>query len=102
VEEKIAVIGDEDLILGLKIFGFDTFFVKKDIREIFKEILEKNYSICLIQEVYFPKLRDLISEIREKPFPLILPIPDHREIRGIGEELLREITLKAIGADILK
>lgn len=100
---KIAVIGDEDLIEGLKIFGFDTFFVKEEnkITNLFKEILEKGYFFCLIQEIYFLRLKDLIKEINEKPFPLVLPLPDHREIKGVGKELLQQISLKAVGAEIL-
>lgn len=99
---KIAVIGDGDLISGLKIFGFDTFAVKeKDSeRKIFKEILERQYSLCFIQEVYFLKLKDLVLDVKEKTFPLILSIPDHREVKGLAKRILKEITLKAIGQDI--
>jgi len=102
-KRSIAVIGDKDLISGLKIFGFDTFFVKEEtIKEIFKEMLEKNYSICLIQETYFSKLKNLVSEIKQRLFPLILPIPDHNQVRGEAKKILKELSIRAIGADILK
>ncbi len=101
--KSISVIGDEDLILGLEIFGFDTLFVesKEKITQLFKEVLEKKYLVCFIQEKYFPQIKNLFLEI-EDPFPLVLAIPDHIQIKGLAKDLLRKITLKAIGADILR
>lgn len=100
----IAIIGDEDLISGLEIFGFDIFSVneKDELKDIFKKILEKDYLICFIQERYFPKIRDLFLEIKERPFPMLLPFPDHRGIEGEALGILREMSIKAIGQDILR
>ena len=99
-KREIAVIGDEDLISGLGIFGFDIFLAKGNIAKIFSLILEKNYKICFVQEIYFSQIKDLSLPTRERLFPLILPISDHREIKGTGKRILRELSIRAVGVDI--
>ena len=101
-KREIVVIGDEDLISGLRIFGFDIFLAKGNIAEIFSLILEKDYKICLVQETYFSQIKDLSLPMRERSFPLILPISDHREIKGTGKRILRELGIRAVGVDIWK
>jgi len=103
MQNKIAIIGDEDLISGFLIFGFDTFFVREDrIKELFKEVLAKDYLVYFVQERYYLKIKDILLEIEDKPFPIVYPIPDHTQIKDLAKEELRQITLRAIGADILK
>ena len=104
MSNAVALMGDEYLISGLNIFGFDTFSVngQDKIKDIFSQILKQNYFICFIQEAYFPKIKELLLEIEERPYPMVLTFSGHWQPEGIARNMLKEMSIKAVGQDILR
>jgi len=99
---NIAVIGDRDFISGFKALGCTLYPVddKMDVRLVFNQTVEANFSFVFILESYTLKIMDLLQQYREKPRPLIMLLPDFRKDLSCCEDLLSRFTIRAVGKDI--
>ena len=102
---SIAVLGKERNILGFKPFGVDVYLFHNNIKNAdkwFADILKKRYELIIVTESIAEKIKDQIDELWEKELPVVLTI------RGLGEttrssfDRLRQLVIKAIGADLFK
>lgn len=81
----IAVIGDEDLVSGLRLAGIGRYFMIKgnhdaseDVRKALSELIdEPNIGVVAIQEDYVEYVKDLVAHVREgrKITPVIIEAP---------------------------
>ena len=81
----IAVIGDEDLVNGLRLAGVSRYHVIKDnheagedVRQALTELIgEPEIGIIAIQEDYTKYVADLITQVQEgaKLTPVIIEVP---------------------------
>jgi len=96
---KIAFVGEKDMVYPMKAIGADVYPVEemKDALSIMRDVLSKDYGIVFYSEELHSKIRDLIEEYREKPYPALVPLPGVTGSKGIGIELLKEIMKKAAG-----
>jgi len=80
-ENHIAVVGDKDTVLAFKALGMDVYFPNEDnsAASILKQLVEFGYHIILITEREAILAGDYIESLADKPYPIILPIPD-----GVG------------------
>ena len=100
---KIAVIGDREFILPFKALGLDIFPTEKreEAKNIVLGLELERYGIIFITEDLAPGLEEILAEIREKPFPTILPIPSSLGSTGIALGEMGNFLKKALGWDFL-
>ena len=99
---KMAIIGQKDIILPFKAVVVETFPVTQYFEAV--ETLKKvarSYSIILITEDFAKKIEDVIDRYRTKPYPIILPIPSAQGSTGYGMKNISSNVERAIGVNIL-
>ena len=98
---KIAVVGRQDYIGGFQGTGVSTFPVETadEARRAIEEILTDDYAIIFLAEEFAGPLAETLTELREKPFPILTLIPDTQESRGLAKAALSASIKKAIGAE---
>lgn len=105
IENKIAIIGDKDLVEGFAAAGFQVFSPedkKEAIAASVDEVVKNNFSLCFILERYALKIKEKIRELDEKIYPAIVIVPDYREDFGLAAESLKEIVVRAIGTESIE
>ena len=107
----IAVIGDEDLVNGLRLAGVSRFFVIKnshnigsDIRKALNSLIsEPAIGIVAIQEEYVEYVEDLIAQVKQtaRTTPVIIEVPSKYGTRYKDvNEYYRVYIRQFIGFDI--
>lgn len=101
-KEKIAVLGDKDLILAFKAIGMDVFSADtaSDAQEQLK-LLARNYSVIYITEDLAEMIEDDIEKYRTRAYPAIIPIPSSKGASGFGMAGIKKDVERAVGTDIL-
>ncbi len=101
---KIAVIGEQDAILGFRPLGVEIYPVidTKEAEERLRSLTQdRGYATIYITEsLSSQRLKELIIELSK--FSNIVVIPGRGEILGVARERLKKISEKALGTDILK
>ena len=101
-ENKIAIIGDKDLIEGFSVAGFFISCPEEDspsaIEGALDKIVKENFSICFILERYASKIKKRISELQKSPYPSVVILPDYQKALNLNQQLLKEIMVRATGA----
>jgi len=107
----IAVIGDEDLVNGLRLAGVRRYHMIKDdsdtgeaVREALTEMMdEPDVGVIVILEDYMKHIEDLIVQVRERKVlpPIIIEVPSkygtrYKDITRYYKSYIR----KFIGFDI--
>ncbi len=108
---NIAVIGDEDLVSGLRLAGVSRYYVIKDnhdtaeeVRQALTELIGKpEIGIIAIQEDYSQYVGDLMTQVQEGTSltPVIIEVPSkygtkHEDV----SEYYRAYIRKIIGFDV--
>ncbi len=109
----LAVIGDEDLVNGLRLAGIGTCHLVNDQRTAAREVQEAvsqlmapgrdpEIAIIVIQEEYAPHVEDTVIALREarKVVPVILPVPSRALSHGDARAYYKDYIRKFIGFDI--
>jgi len=81
----IAVIGDEDLVNGLRLAGVRRYYIIKndhdtgeEVRRALTEMMEEpNIGLIVILEDYMKHVEDLIAQVKERKVspPVIIEVP---------------------------
>lgn len=101
--DKVAIIGDLDLIYPLRALGIKV-YSPKDVDEAKKVIgsLEReNVALCFIHKSL---LKPLIKEkeiLREKFCPVVIGYSDFREVTDHIGQMMRDMAIKATGSDFI-
>jgi len=107
----IAVIGDEDLVSGLRLAGVRRYQVITDspdsagqVRQALSKFIdEPGLGIIVILEEYLPYVEDLIGQAKEKKIspPVIIDVPSKHGTRYDDvTKYYKEYIRKFIGFDI--
>jgi len=107
----IAVIGDEELVSGLRLAGVSRYHMikgdhnaREDVRRVLSELIDDpNVGTVLILEDYIQYAEDLVVQVRKgkRMVPIIIEVPSkfgtkYRDIREYYKAFVREY----IGFDI--
>jgi vacuolar-type H+-ATPase subunit F/Vma7 len=98
--DALAVVGREEVIMGFSALGFRPYPAVKpeECREALARAIQDGAAICLIQEEFYPAVREEINRYRSQPLPIFIPFaPDARMNRL--DDIVKEIRLKATGVD---
>ena len=101
---KIAMLGNQESILGFKALCLDCFGVyeQSEAEKAIDEIYEKKeYGILFITEDWMEKLRTKLDELKDAALPAVIAIPGVRGATGEGQKEISRIVEKAVGSDIL-
>ncbi len=108
---NIAVIGDEDLVSGLRLAGVSQYYVIKDnhdtaeeVRQALTELIGKpEIGIIAIQEDYSQYVVDLMTQVQEGKnlTPVIIEVPSKYGTKHENvSEYYRAYIRKFIGFDV--
>lgn len=102
-KDKIAIVGDKDIILVFKAIGIDVFPVlsASEAETIIKDIA-KDYALIYITENYAKELDILLQRYESRPYPIIVPIPSVDGSIGYGMQKIKDNVEKAVGINILE
>jgi V/A-type H+-transporting ATPase subunit F len=101
---EIAVVGDKDTIMGLKLAGVTKTFETNDkneaqqrIRELFQE---PEVGIIITTELLADQIRSYLNKLTEaSPIPIIIEIPSRLGERK-GEDPILTLIKRAVGIEI--
>ncbi len=109
----VAVIGDEDLVSGLRLAGIRRYHLVKDqrqpereVRDALSQLLDPTadpaVAIIVILEEYAPYVEDTVARLREarRMVPVILPVPSRAGSHGDARAYYRSYIRSFIGFDI--
>jgi vacuolar-type H+-ATPase subunit F/Vma7 len=101
--DRIAVIGDEDLIFPLRAMGVRIFVPDnlEDARRMLKSLEKENIALCFLHQHFFEPLRKEREALRDKFFPVVAGFSDFRDISDYLADTLKEMAVKATGSDAL-
>jgi V/A-type H+-transporting ATPase subunit F len=101
---KIAIVADEDTVVGFKLAGVSQGIIVKNPLEAEKNIRElserEDIGLIITTEQIGGKIRKLISGMTKKGIPIIIEIPDKNGPIKVEEDPIRELVKKAVGIDI--
>lgn len=102
-QTKVAAIGDPDILFILQSAGVDVFAARQETEALqaISEITEKGYGLCFIQENFY-SLALRRKEKREKKIETVfVPLRDFRQKINFIQDVMKEMTVKATGSDML-
>ena len=102
MEDKIAVLGNKDIVVLFKAVGCDVFSPagRDKIRSTLNKLIQ-NYKIILIQTNYAKLCEDLIEQTRISAYPVIVVIPNKDEQNNYALDKIMTDMERAIGAKIV-
>jgi vacuolar-type H+-ATPase subunit F/Vma7 len=101
--DRVAVIGDRDLVFPLKVMGIKVYSPKNidEARRILGSLEEEGIVLCLMHERYFSPLREERETLRKKFAPVVAGFSDYRKVTDQLGQMMREMAVKATGSDSL-
>mgnify|MGYP005755375163 CR=1 FL=1 len=98
---ELAVIARGESALAFKAAGVDAYYAQGEdkIRELFKR-LAKSYKVIFVTDDIAELLDDLIKRMLERPYPVIVPVPNENGKSEYAEKQIAEETERALGVDI--
>jgi vacuolar-type H+-ATPase subunit F/Vma7 len=101
--DRVAVIGDRDLVFPLKVMGIRVFSPKDidEARRVLVSLEEEGIALCLMHESYFTPLSDEREDFRKKYTPVLAGFSDYRKVTDELGKMMREMAVTATGSDSL-
>lgn len=98
-EKTLAIIGDEDIVLGFKALGFKVYPLKEplEFKIILEDILKNKTAVCLVQDNIYSFAQDEINNYRSLPLPIFIPFAKTAPT-DLLDKIIKDIRLKATGA----
>jgi vacuolar-type H+-ATPase subunit F/Vma7 len=101
--DKMAVVGDADIVFPLRVMGMKVFSPKslEEAREIMKALELENIALCFLQENLFEPLKKEREVLRGKLCPVVVGFSDYKKVTDHLEREMRDLAIKATGSDSL-
>lgn len=98
-QDLLAIIGQEDVVLGFQVLGFKTFTAKEpgDFTIALEEAVRQRAAVCLVQDDIYNAAEELIKNYQSLPLPIFIPF-SKSEKTDLLDNLVKEIRLRATGA----
>jgi V/A-type H+-transporting ATPase subunit F len=100
---KIAVVGDQDSVLGFRALGLDVYSVDgvDQAKKVIHDLARENYAIIYLTEQLAAQMQPEIARYKDMLTPAIILIPGKEGSLGIGMANVKTAVERAVGADIL-
>lgn len=97
---RIAVVGPEDVVIGMGAVGVDVFAVQEvDAQTKVEELIRAGYQVIFYTDNLAGALKDVVKRLSQDALPCIVALP----FSGLKDEfdpLVRAVA-RAVGADLL-
>jgi len=91
-EKKLAAIGDKDVMLVFKALGFEIFPDINNLPEL------DDYTLVFIAQTENKLLEQALQKYADRPYPIILAIPDGREKEDESIQKIIKNMERAVGS----
>jgi len=101
--DKVAVVGEADIIFALRALGVKVFSPKdlEEARIIMKSLAKENFALCFLHESFLEPLREEREALKKKFCPVVVGFSDYRKVTDQLERMMRDVAIKATGSDAL-
>lgn len=98
---KTAIIATGESALAFKAAGVDAYYAGdgEKVRELFKKLVKK-YAVIFVSDDLTETLDDLIKRTLEKPYPIVVPVPDANGKSEYAKSRLKEESERVLGIDV--
>jgi vacuolar-type H+-ATPase subunit F/Vma7 len=99
--DKVAVVGEADIIFPLRALGVKVFSPKnlEEARQVMETLRRENFALCFLHESFLEPLAEEREALREKFCPVVVGFSDYRKVTDELERMMREVAIKATGSD---
>ena len=100
---EICVIGSEALLFPFLQFGFSTYTPPSEnaLRKYLSGAIQRNVGIIYIEDSYCFMVRDILDKYSDSLMPIIVPLGEQEEGESFSKMMVKEITEKAIGINVI-
>ncbi len=101
--DKVAVVGDADIIFALRALGVKIFSPKslEEAKKVMESLAKENFALCFLHESFLEPLREEREVLRKKFCPVVVGFSDYRKVTDQLERMMRDVAIKATGSDSL-
>lgn len=101
--DKVAVVGEADIIFALRALGMKVFSPKnlEEAKRVMETLEKENFAICFLHEKFLEPLKEEREALREKFCPVVVGFSDYRKLTDYLEKMVRDMAIKATGSDSL-
>lgn len=101
--EKIAIVGDSDLVFAFRALGVKVFSPKtaEDAKNVTASLERENFGLCLLHESFLEPVEEERKALEKKFCPVIVGFSDYRAVTDTIEKIMRGMAVKATGSDFL-
>jgi len=101
--DKVAVVGEADIIFALRALGVKVFSPKdlEEARIIMKSLAKENFALCFLHESFLEPLREEREALKKKFCPVVVGFSDYRKVTDQLERMMRDVAIKATGSGAL-
>jgi vacuolar-type H+-ATPase subunit F/Vma7 len=100
MSDKLAIIGDSELVHAFRALGFKT-YAPGDIdeaREVLSSLNGDGVVLCFIHESFLEPLEKELSSLRKKRFPVVVGFSDYRKTTDHLSTQMRKMAVRATGS----
>ncbi len=101
--DKVAVVGDADLVLAFRALGIKVFSPRnvEEARQALETVQRENYGLCFVHESLLEHLKPEREALAPRFCPVVVGFSDYRKITDRLQQMMRELAIKATGSDSL-
>ncbi len=101
--KKVAVVGDADLIFGLRALGIAVFSPgnSEEARAIMARVEKERFALCFVQQSWMEALEGERKDAGKRISPVVLAFSDYRDLTGAIEKMVKDMAVRATGSDLL-
>jgi len=101
--DKVAVVGEADIIFALRALGVKIFSPKslEEAKKVMESLAKEKFALCFLHESFLEPLREEREALREKFCPVVVGFSDYRKVTDQLERMMRDVAIKATGSDSL-
>jgi vacuolar-type H+-ATPase subunit F/Vma7 len=99
--DKVAVVGEADIIFALRALGVKVFSPKsqEEAKEVMESLAKENFALCFLHESFLEPLKEVREALRYKYCPVVVGFSDYRKVTDQLERMMRDVAIKATGSD---
>lgn len=103
MSERVAFVGDADLVTPLRVLGIRVYSPKSlnETRRILARLEEEGIALCFIHESFYENLREETEVFQKKFYPVVVGFSDYRQASDYLAERMKEMAVQATGSDSL-
>jgi len=100
---KAAILGDADQVFAFRALGFKVYSPRSDdeTRRVLEGLEQEGIALIFVHQKYLAPVEDLRKRMEKKFCPVVIGFSDHRDALDHLNTLMREMTVKATGSDLL-